>query len=52
MPNAYNFVYDFEIMLLITPIPYVIGFPNLYMHMFRQRARFYSPPVAEAKKTK
>jgi hypothetical protein len=42
MPNAWNFIFDFQIILFIAPFFYLAGFPQLYMHMWRQRARFYS----------
>ncbi|CDW86958.1 ptpla domain protein [Stylonychia lemnae] len=40
MPNKYNFAFDYQMYLCITPIFYLLGFPGLYMHMFRQRAKF------------
>ena len=41
MPNEWNFVFDFKSFLSITPIMYLGGFPGLYMHMWRQRGKFY-----------
>jgi Protein tyrosine phosphatase-like protein, PTPLA len=55
MPNKWNFVFDFKSFLLISPILYLGGFPGLYMHMWRQRARFYGSDkknAADASKKK
>ena len=54
MPNAWNFVFDFKSFIMITPFMYLGGFPGLYMHMWRQRSKFYgsaSSAKADAKKT-
>eukprot|EP00347_Sterkiella_histriomuscorum_P003361 403364588 len=41
MPNQWNFAFDYQLYLTITPLFYILGFPGLYMHMFRQRAKFH-----------
>ena len=57
MPNQWNFVFDLESFIFILPVIYLIGFPQLYIHMIRQRARFYSggsvqrPQATAVKKT-
>ncbi|CAG9332900.1 PTPLA [Blepharisma stoltei] len=40
MPNAYNFAFDYLIMLKISlPLTYIIGFPYIYKYMLTQRTR-------------
>ena len=48
MPNQWNFAFEYEYALMIIPLLYVVIFPQLYMHMFRQRAKF----LKEEKKEK
>lgn len=40
MPNALNAAFDMRIFAMLTPIPYLIGFPSLYGHMVKQRANY------------
>ena len=42
MPNALNVGFAFDqFLLFVVPLMYGIFFPQLYMHMVRQRSRFY-----------
>ena len=50
MPNKWNFVFDFKIFLMISPVFYLGGFPGLYIYMWRQRAKFYGGPSRDQKK--
>ena len=50
MPNAWNFAFHFECFAIISPFLYLPGFPGLYMHMWRQRAKFYAVPTSTDKK--
>jgi hypothetical protein len=49
MPNAWNFVFEFRNFLQLSPFMYLGGFPGLYMHMWRQRARFYGNSPSKVK---
>ena len=42
MPNKWNFAFDFQMFLLVLPPLYAWVFPQLYMHMWRQRSKYYS----------
>jgi hypothetical protein len=37
MPNKYNFAFDMEYFINITPLLYLTGFPNNYIYMLNQR---------------
>ncbi|CAD5119350.1 DgyrCDS7967 [Dimorphilus gyrociliatus] len=54
LPNKYNFSFDYYTLLIIGMLTYIPIFPQLYMHMFKQRGKFVSTPKdkEEAKKTK
>ena len=41
MPNKYNFGFDFEYLIYMMPIIYLIVWPMNYMYMFNQRAHYY-----------
>jgi very-long-chain (3R)-3-hydroxyacyl-CoA dehydratase len=42
MPNRWNFVFDLQSFMFVSPFFYLMGFPGLYMYMWSQRSRFYS----------
>lgn len=42
MPNKLNFAFHFDMFLkYVIPAVYLFAFPGLYMHMVRQRQKFY-----------
>ena len=42
MPNKLNFAFHFDMFLkYVIPTVYLFAFPGLYMHMVRQRQKFY-----------
>lgn len=42
MPNAWNFAIDIlPLIKYVVPLLYILLFPQLYTHMWAQRARFY-----------
>ncbi len=49
MPNAWNFAFELRYFLIISPLLYLGGFPGLYMHMWRQRAKFYVTATQKVK---
>lgn len=42
MPNKWNFVFDLQSFMFVSPVFYLAGFPGLYMYMWTQRGRFYT----------
>lgn len=53
MPNAWNFVIDFEFFVRWgVPLIYLVSFPPLFMYMVRQRRKFYSVEDSESAKIK
>ena len=50
MPNALNIVFDYEFFIKwYIPIIYVIFFPQLFMHMWVQRQKYYKNYKAQKK---
>ena len=39
MPNSWNFVFNFYVVLIMIMLSYVPIFPQLYLHMFAQRRK-------------
>ena len=43
LPNAFNFAFDYPTAAKLTAASYVIFFPKLYAHMFKQRRKYVGP---------
>ena len=43
LPNAFNFAFDYPTAAKLTAASYVIFFPKLYGHMFKQRLKYVGP---------
>jgi very-long-chain (3R)-3-hydroxyacyl-CoA dehydratase len=50
MPNAWNFAFNYYYFLWLVILNYFPGFPTLYMHMIKQRARNLGTPQPPPKK--
>ncbi|ENN79521.1 very-long-chain (3R)-3-hydroxyacyl-CoA dehydratase hpo-8 [Dendroctonus ponderosae] len=44
MPNKYNFIFNYQLLLWFMMLLYIPLFPQLYMYMFGQRRKALSPP--------
>ena len=51
VPNAANFTFKYEWTIVIFVLVYLDGFPKLFMHMLRQRAKIY-PRAEKVEKNK
>ncbi|KAL0124785.1 hypothetical protein PUN28_006562 [Cardiocondyla obscurior] len=50
LPNKWNFTFSYLYFLIIIMLVYIPGFPQLYLHMFKQRSKIFSPDAAAKEK--